>query len=221
MVKAYTSAIQRLRALPEVFTGRDLTVRFQWTAALASTYLANWRKAGLVRSLGGHSDVHLNLVVRPEPRLELALRRILPEATRIGADILREAGWTTQILRVPQVAVHASSPRYQLVDFALEPRSNPWFLKVGPGVIDPKNGLRQLKPAWALADMMDRFMDRRVKHSWLLASDDIDLEAAASDPDAPAAIAAFGLVPGAFSPSAYSRVYDSREQDEAESVPGR
>lgn len=214
MAKTYTSAIERLRELPETFTGSDLTVKFQWSAALASSYLANWRKAGLVRSLGGHSDVHMNLLANRRPNIEQALRRAFPNAIKVGADILREAGWTTQIQRMPEVAVESTSPRYKLVDFTLVARSPGWFEAVRPGSIDPVHGMRRLKPAWALADMIDRFLDRRVKNSWLLAPDDLDLDAAADDPESAAALSAFGLPATSLSQSGYAQIYDEQRLDE-------
>jgi len=208
MAPRYTSAIERLRELPEVFTGRDLTVRFQWPSDTASTYLAQWRRAKLVRSLGGHSDVHMNLVARPQPNAEAALRRALPEAVKTGADVLREAGWTTQIDRQPEVAILTTSPRYKLQDFRLSGRAPRWFETVAPGLIDTDDGVRRLKPAWALADMIHRYLDRRVQGRWLLAPDDIDLDQAASDTGAADAIRAFGLPADAFTQAGYTAIYD-------------
>jgi hypothetical protein len=206
----YQSATTRLRELPAVFTGRDLTVRFQWPAVRASNYLVLWRRAGLVRALGGHSDVFMNLVVQPVPDTEAAARRVLPEATRVGMDVLREAGWTTQVQRLPDVAVLPASPRYALTDFQLQTRPARWFERVRPGLFDPGVGLRRLGPAWALADMIDRFSDRRVRHAWLPDADDLDLDRAQADPDTAAALAAFGLPADAFSPPAYEAVLARR-----------
>lgn len=212
MASRYTSAIERLRALPDIFTGRDLTVRFQWSSETASTYLAQWRKNKLVRSLGGHSDVHMNLVARPQPNPEAALRRALPEAVKIGADVLREAGWTTQIDRQPEVAILTTSPRYLLQDFRLSGRAPRWFATVAPGLIATADGIRHLKPAWALADMILRAMDRRVKDRWLLAPDDIDLQLASGDASTHEAVQAFGLPQSAFTEAGYSAVYDGMDK---------
>jgi len=209
MTTNYTSSLQRLRELPATFSGRDLTVKFQWSSATASQYLANWRRAQLVRALGGHSDVYMNLVVAPQADLEQALRRALPEAVRIGADVIRQAGWTTQILQLPDIAVLSSSPRYKLIDFSLQTRSPKWFELVRPGLTHPHGGIRRLAPAWALADMLDRFLDRRVKGAWLVAPDDLEFDEIAEDLDAPAALAAFGLAPDSFTPAAYARIHDA------------
>lgn len=211
MATTYVSSVQRLRELPAVFSGRDLTVRFQWSAATASQYLANWRKANLVRALGGHSDVFMNLIVAPQPDLEQALLRALPEAVRIGVDVLREAGWTTQIQRMPDIAVLSGSPRYKLADFTLQTRTPAWFARVRPGLVEAGQGVARLSPAWALADMIDRYLDKRVKGAWLLAPDDLDLDDAAGAEGAEVAFKAFGLDAVFLTTAGYARAYDARD----------
>lgn len=210
MAETYTSAFERLKSLPEIFTGSDVTTIFRWTSQTASTYLANWRRAGLVESLGGRSDVHMNLVRNPSANREAALRRVFPHATKIGADVLREAGWTTQIMSSPEVAVPRGSS-YAVNGFALSPRSEKWFQQVSPGIIDNPVGLRALAPAWALADMIARAKDRRVGDAWLLAPDDIDLEAVAADPQTKAAIKSFGLRKADITADGYEGLYDATE----------
>lgn len=207
--RPYVSAVKRLLSIPEVFTGGDLTVVFGWDSGTASNYLANWRRAGHVASLGGRSDVHMNLVRNPEVNPEKALRRAFPLATKVGADVLREAGWTTQILSSPEIAIPASGPLYSVRGFDLTGRSDKWFGRVLSGVVDPVDAARRLRPAWALADMLDRALDGRVRNAWLLAPDDIDLEAARSDPELPAALQAFGVDLEYVEDDGYGRLYDS------------
>lgn len=206
--KTYTSASKRLEALPEIFTGSDLTMLYGWRSQIASTYLANWRKAGLVRSLGGRSDVHMNLVRNRHVNLEVALRRVFPLATKVGVDILREAGWTNQIPSLPEVAVPQPGPIYAVVGFALTGRPHKWFTKVAPGVQHVNDGLTRLKPAWALVDMVARALDKRVRHAWLLAPDDLDLGEAREDEALPAALAAFGVEEHDLTEAGYARLYD-------------
>lgn len=191
--RTYTSALDRLLELPEIFTGRNLTMKFQWSATTASTYLSNWRRAGLVRSLGGHSDIHLNLARNRNADLEVALRHAYTEAVRTGADVLREAGWTTQILSRPEIAISRASTMYSLPDFELTARSLKWFMRAGPGIEDHAPSLRRLRPAWALADMLARAQDRRTRGAWLLAPDDLDVEAAHLDPESAIALESFGV----------------------------
>ncbi len=209
--RKYTSAIERLRVTPEVFTGSELTVLFGWKSAIASSYLANWRKAGLVKSLGGRSDIHMNLVRNPHINPELALRRAFPLAILVGVDRLRAAGWTTQIPTLPEVAIALTSSRYSIDGFALTVRPEKWFQTVKPGVEKVADGIDRLRPAWALADMISRAQDRRVRHAWLLDPDDLDLHSVLHSntrSDLAAALRAFELVPDCLEGSGYERIYD-------------
>lgn len=191
--RAYTSATQRLITLPEVFTGSDLTIRFGWKSAVASTYLALWRKAGLVQSLGGRSDVHMNLVQNRRVNPEQALRRAYPRAIKVGVDVLRQAGWITQIPSRVDVAVPKAGGLHAIAGFCLRHRSDKWFERVAPGVLKTALGIDQLQPAWALADMLARAQDRRVSDAWLPDPEDLDLAAVLADPGLPQAVAAMGV----------------------------
>jgi hypothetical protein len=208
--RTYTSAIARLRLLPEIFTGSDLTVLFGWRSTIASSYLAQWRKTGLVKSLGGRSDVHMNLVRNPQATPEMALRRAFPTAVKVGIDRLRAAGWTTQIAARPEVAISANSTRYSVEEFDLVIRSGQWFELVKPATQSVKNGVDSLAPAWALADMIARAQDKRVRKAWLPDPEDLDLHALSSpktQQDLQNAWRAFGLAPQTFSRSGYAQIY--------------
>lgn len=207
--KNYTSSVNRLASLPEIFTGGDLAVLFGWRSSICSTYLASWRKAGLIKSLGGRSDVHMNLVQNRQANTEAALRRVYPRATRIGVDILREAGWTTQIPVRTSVAVPRASARHDLPVFLLETRSAKWFARVAPGIERVERGIDRLHPAWALADMIDRAADRRVRGAWLLDPEDIDLQRARADKNMAIALKAFGQDMDCIDDADYARLYDS------------
>lgn len=207
----YTSAIERLRAVSEVFTGSELTVRFSWKSAIASSYLAHWRKAGLVKSLGGRSDVHMNLVRNPHVSPELTVRRAFAQAILVGVDRLRAAGWTTQIPTLPEVAIALASTRYSIEGFALTARPDHWFQTVKPGIDKVALGLDRLRPAWALADMISRAQDKRVRHAWLPDPDDLELPSAltgAVRSDMAAALGAFQLAPDSLQGAGYARIYD-------------
>jgi hypothetical protein len=208
MVGKYTSAFARLRELPAVFTGRDLTLKFGWSTHMASSYLLQWKKAGMVRSLGGHSDVHMNLVRQPEQDIERALRLAYPRAVFIGADVLRQVGWTTQILTAPEVAVPAGSPLFGLEDFTLTTRPEGWFTRAAPAIQREGAGVGRLAPAWCLADMIQRAVDRRVKSAWLLAPDDIELDLARADPQMRTALHAFELDESCIEEDGYGAIFD-------------
>jgi hypothetical protein len=209
--RSYTSAIERLRVLPEVFTGSDLTVLFGWKSGIASSYLAHWRRAGLVKSLGGRSDVHMNLVRNPQVNPELALRRAFPAAIKVGLDRLRVAGWTTQIPARPEVAIAPTSSRYSIEGFDLVTRPEKWFQTVKPGTDRASDGIDSLRPAWALADMISRAQDKRVLQAWLPDPEDMELPGltiAAAQKDLQAAQSAFALAPESLTAEGYAAIYD-------------
>ncbi len=191
--RVYTSAIQRLAGLPEVFTGGDLTVLFGWKSGICSSYLAQWRKAGLIQSLGGRSDVHMNVVRNRQLNPELALRRAYPQAVKLGVDVLREVGWTTQIPSTVEVAVPRGSAMHALEGFALSTRTAKWYQHIAPGMERVQQGLDRLRPAWALADMLARAQDARVRHAWLLDPEDLDLQTVRADKQIEPALTALGL----------------------------
>lgn len=203
----YVSAVDRLSRLPEVFTGSELTIFYSWKSSIASTYLAAWRAAGLVKSLGGRSDVHMNLLKNRNINPEKALCKIYPAVVKVGVDILREAGWTTQIPSVIEMAIAPLSSIYDVDGFDVQHRSEKWFSLVRPGIDRGGDGADRLKPAWALADMVARAKDKRVKNAWLLDPEDIDLESARSDKGIGKAFQAFGLDPDDLDDDGYERVY--------------
>jgi hypothetical protein len=207
--RIYTSAVTRLASLPEVFTGGDLTVLFGWKSAICSSYLASWRKAGLIKSLGGRSDVHMNLVRNRHANPEAALRRAFAQAVKVGGDVLREAGWTTQIPTTIEVAVPVGSASYDVEGFAITTRTAKWFLRVAPGLDKLAQGIDHLQPAWALADMLARAQDGRVRNAWLLDPDDIDLDSVQKDKGLVAALKAFGLDNSCVQYAGYTRLYDA------------
>ena len=148
------SAIERLRGLPGVFRGADLTVRFQWTSKTASQYLFLWKRRGLIDALGGHSDVFVNLLMHQGADWETAMQMAMPSAVVIGLEALRRAGWITQIPHVPTIAVDASQPVFATPHFEVSRRSPAWFVSARPGRTQPESTLPVLSPAWALADML-------------------------------------------------------------------
>jgi hypothetical protein len=211
--RTYTSALSRLAALPEVFTGSDLTVLLGWKSGICSSYLAQWRKAGLIKSLGGRSDVHMNLVRNRQVNPELALRRVFPQCVKVGVDILREEGWTTQIASSIDVAVPTASSLYDLPSFTLSKRTAKWFQRVAPGTDKVQQGIDRLQPAWALADMLARAQDARVRNAWLLDPEDLDLESVRRDKKIGLALQAFGLEMDCIEDAGYERIYATFKYD--------
>ena len=152
----YRSAIDRLRELGPVFSGRELLVlHMGWNSARASQYLYRWRMRGLIHPLGGKSDVYFNLLREGDWRDHIpeALARVYPTAVLIGPRPLHQAGWITQPVEILDVAVPPRAPRYQIASLArVHERPLAWF-RCLPEMPPPVGALRQLPPAWALADM--------------------------------------------------------------------
>ncbi len=210
-MSAYVSAIARLREIPHVFTGADVMQLCGWTSQIASTYLSNWRKAGHILPLGGHSDVYLNLVVNPRGDREAALLRCYPAATLAGTDILRAAGWTTQIMAKPEVVIPSGSKIYAIDFYTLLLRPPSWWRKV---MLEEHISGRaaRLRPASALADMLHRAHDARAKDAWLLAPDDLDLDMAREDESLPTTFAAFKLPLHLVSDAGYADFYKAWQE---------
>lgn len=195
--RTQVSAFERLRDLPALFRGGDLTRRFGWTSKTASQYLYLWKRRGLVQGLGGHSDVYANLLAGRDPDWEGAVVIAMPSAVLIGIEALRRAGWTTQLVQRPTIAVKSGCPMFQTEHFDAVNRDPHWFDQVAPGIEgSPDAGLRTLRPAWALADLLHH---AGWEHGGL-SPDDIEWsQAAGAERDWRAARKAFGLVPVALS----------------------
>jgi hypothetical protein len=190
------SAFERLRDLPALFRGGDLTRRFGWTSKSASQYLYLWKRRGLVQALGGHSDVYANLLASRHPDWEQALLMAMPSAVLIGIEALRRAGWTTQMTPRPTAAIKAGNPVFKTEHFDVVPRAPRWFERSAPGIAgDSREGLRVLRPAWALADQLKETGWGRGG----LSPDDIEWSAVsrADERDWRAACEALGLPPTA------------------------
>ena len=113
-----------------------------------------------MEEMGGRSGVFANLAVDQYPNWELGLRIVAPTAVVIGIEILRRAGWTTQIPYVPTVAVNLTqlTQRIQPVEhFELVGQSQEWYSEIAGGIRSGEGvALPHLEPAWALADLIKR-----------------------------------------------------------------
>jgi len=157
--KRYTSATQRLLNLPDVFKGADLTLRFGWDSKRTSHYLYLWKKSHLVAPLGGHSDTFVNLLTTANrPDWGLATLDAMPSAVIIGVDALRAAGWATQIMTRPEIAVNKHYPVYKIDPYQVVPMSpRQMQAMIEPGTDrNVEGGLPVLHPSWALAEMLYR-----------------------------------------------------------------
>ena len=191
-----------LRLLPSFFHVADLTIRFRWTAKAASRYLYHWKIQGYVVALGGQSGIYANLVVDKDPQWESALRMIMPTAVVIGIEILRRAGWTTQIPYVPTVAVNAAKRVCKVEHFNVEALPPEWYDLMACGIRENEAGaLPYLTPAWALADLIRRegwcdcgvgpddiywyMVTERDRQEWVTACSALHLGSMPMNPDGP------------------------------------
>jgi hypothetical protein len=190
-----------LYLLPPVFHVADLTIRFRWCPRTAARRLFEWHARGKVARLGGRSGIYANLVRDKYPNWELALRMVMATGVIIGIEILRRAGWTTQIPYVPTVVVDAAQPFYQIQHFHVEALDFEWFTMMKDGIRPAEaDSLRYLTPSWALADLIKRegwcdcglgpddiywdMVTEQDQREWTAACVALNLGAIAMDPDA-------------------------------------
>lgn len=150
------STTRRLQQLPDTFRGTDLTVRFGWSSAAASQYLLRWKRAGLVAPFGGHSDVFANLLRRDTLDWRQATRLAYPSGVLVGLEVLRGAGWITQIPSQPTIALPPRTPRYATPHVTIATRTRRWFQQRHDtrAIREGAAGLPELTPAAALADLL-------------------------------------------------------------------
>lgn len=146
-----------LLLLPHVFHLADLTVRFGWGPRLSMQYLFVWKAEGRVSELGANCGVFANLAVARYPNWELGLQMIMPTGVVFGIELLRRAGWTTQIPYVPAVAVISTARVFKVSHFEVVPMPPEWFDLIKDGIVGGEDvALPSLTPSWALADLIKR-----------------------------------------------------------------
>jgi hypothetical protein len=151
---SYTSNLERLSGLPEVFTLKTAASMLGCEKGMASTYIARWKKKNLVTSLGDRTGVHFNLLRNPdasdEYRME-AIAYVYPGCLRGGVGALHHAGWTTQIPQEMDLMVHSRRSYPGIDDVAVHGRPLSW-IRTAREWIDEDGPIPVLNPAFALAD---------------------------------------------------------------------
>jgi hypothetical protein len=181
--KPYVSALDRLRALPEVFDLRDIEVMTGWSQKAAIVSASRWRDSGLAASLGPRAGVYFNLVKEPDgPRNRLAeavYKALRAPVVAIGATALHFHGWTTQRPKLFEIAVPVTAKLRSLPTFDgvnLVARNRHWFSAVAAAQEPGPGGFKVLKPEWALADAIGvRGTVVTGGKPWKPDADDIDL----------------------------------------------
>jgi hypothetical protein len=155
-----TSAIARLRELPEAFTFAGFCKLTRLSNKAAAVWLSRWKEKGLIEAAGDRARLYFNKLKCSEVDTSLRVAALLfeyPSALLCGESVLHAAGWITQIPARLSVAVIARTSYVSLHGFDIHGRSLSWFKKVHPAV-DPAAdrriyGLRALPASMALVDL--------------------------------------------------------------------
>ena len=169
-----TSAFDRLRSLPVVFSLPILAARLNGDRVRAAIYAKRWKDSGLISAAGPKVGVYFNRVVDPDAsrtRTLDALKMVFPEATICGETVLHDAGWTTQIPRTTQVIVMDRRTIPSLFEYELHRRPTKWFSEFHSHI--RTESFPRLTPFAALVDAWkyDRFKGDRM---WRPDPDDLE-----------------------------------------------
>src|SRR6266478_1049706 len=157
---AMTSALARLRDLPEAFTFAGFCKLTRLSNKAAAVCLTRWKQKGLVEAAGERARLYFNKLKCNEVDGTLRVAALLfeyPSAILCGESVLHAAGWITQIPAQLSVAVLSRPSYVSLHGFDIHGRPISWFRKIHP-LLEPSTekrvyGLRALPPALALADL--------------------------------------------------------------------
>ena len=158
--RTYTSARDRLMRLADFgpfFEGKHAMQVFDWSPKAAAHYLWLWARQGLVKPLGGKSDVFFNLVAdrTAENRIETAILRAMPGAVVGPLNVLNESGLTTQRPGTLQLLVRPDERQFTIVGAKVQSRPPTWWSAIDrANGIEPGNeeSLARLTPGAAIAD---------------------------------------------------------------------
>ena len=186
-----TSALRRLRELPEAFTFAGFCKLSRFSNNVASVCLRRWKEKGLIEPAGNRAKIYFNKLRSPEVDGSLRIAALLfeyPSAILCGESTLHAAGWITQIPAQLSVAVLSRPSYVSMYGFDIRGRPLSWFRKLHP-LMDPSTekriyGMRALSPALALADL---YAD---PDAWHPDPDDLDIP----DQDHGAVLSAFELL---------------------------
>src|SRR5882757_1982480 len=155
-----TSALSRLRELPEAFTFAGFCKLSRFSNNAASVCLRRWKEEGLIEPAGERAKIYFNKLRSPQVDSAMRVAALLfeyPSAILCGESVLHAAGWITQIPAQLSVVVLARPSYVSLHGFDIRGRPLSWFRKIHPllesSAEERVYGLRALPPALALADL--------------------------------------------------------------------
>ncbi len=155
-----TSALTRLRDLPEAFTFAGFCKLTRLSNEAAAVCLTRWKKKGFVEAAGERARLYFNKLKCNEVDGSLRIAALLfeyPSAVLCGESVLHAAGWITQIPARLSVAVISRPSYVALHGFDIHGRPLSWFKEIHPAVVPSPDkrvyGLRALPAPLALADL--------------------------------------------------------------------
>ena len=155
-----TSALTRLRELPEAFTFAGFCKLNRFSNNAASVCLRRWKEKGLIEPAGERAKIYFNKLRSPQVDSSLRVAALLfeyPSAILCGESVLHAAGWITQIPAQLSVAVLSRPSYVSLHGFDIRGRPISWLRKIHPLLESSTEkrvyGLRALPPELALADL--------------------------------------------------------------------
>ena len=154
-----TSAIDRLRNLPEAFTLAAFRRLTGFSQNAAAVCLHRWKTKDLIEPAGERAGIYFNKLKTPQPDTALRIEALLyeyPSAILRGESVLHAAGWITQVPAQLTVAVLLRPTYVSFTGFEIRGRPLSWFTAVHGAVSARRNdrvyGMRALPPALALVD---------------------------------------------------------------------
>ena len=155
-----TSAIDRLRDLPEAFTLATFRRLTGFSDNAAAVCLHRWKTKDLIEPAGERAGIYFNKLKAPQPDTSLRIEALLyeyPSAILCGESVLHAAGWITQVPAQLTVAVLLRPTYVSFRGFEIRGRPLSWFTAVHADVSTRGNdrvyGMRALPPALALVDL--------------------------------------------------------------------
>ena len=155
-----SSAIDRLRSLPEAFTFAGFRRLTGFSENAAAVCLHRWKKKDLIEPAGERAGIYFNKLKIPQPDTALRVEALLheyPSAILARESVLHAAGWITQVPSQLTVAVLSRPTYVSFRGFEIRGRPLSWFKAVHADVTARSNnqvyGMRALPPAVALVDL--------------------------------------------------------------------
>lgn len=180
---------EHLNKLPDVFSVSEVKRYLGLNDDTARVYLSRWQARELIQPWAPRSGLYFNLVSNknsPHDCFSKAVTKCFPQAVLIGPQIIRAAGWITQISNTYTLALNvrptrgstlkgSGYPEPNGVSFEYRPRTWWHAMLNNKKTLDSKMqnqfGLQAVSPGFALVDMW-----KNRKNEWFPDPDDLYLD---------------------------------------------